>query len=79
VLLHLLAVVTGEVVGYTLPLFWINLSGILSLVGLGLWALRPNDEAEEHTLAETHVGAFPDSHCYARHRRAGLQVNILVF
>ncbi|HEY0582586.1 MAG TPA: TMEM165/GDT1 family protein [Chloroflexota bacterium] len=37
---HLASVVLGEVLGVTLPTFWIHLLGGLAFIGFGLWTLR---------------------------------------
>lgn len=53
-LVHLLSVLIGEVLGATLPTFWISLAAGLAFIGFGVWTLR-GDELEEDATRKEHA------------------------
>lgn len=52
-LVHLFSVLIGEILGATLPTFWISLVAGLAFIGFGVWTLR-GDKLEEETGQKEH-------------------------
>ena len=55
-LVHLFSVVLGELVGITLPIFWVKLLAGVAFLGFGWWTLRGDEFTETDQLAERSVG-----------------------
>ena len=55
-LVHLFSVFIGEVLGATLPTFWIGIAAGLAFVGFGIWTLRGDELDEEHKMEEHRLG-----------------------
>ncbi|NWJ44986.1 MAG: TMEM165/GDT1 family protein [Chloroflexi bacterium] len=54
-LVHLFSVTIGEVLGASLPSFWISIAAGLAFIGFGIWTLRGDElddegEVKEHAL-----------------------------
>ena len=57
-LVHLFSVAFGELLGLTLPRFWINLAAGLAFIGFGLWTLRGDSLDDDETKAAHRFGPF---------------------
>jgi len=55
---HLLSVAIGEVAGFALPVFWIQLLAGLAFIGFGIWTLRGDEIDEEETARGGTFGPF---------------------
>lgn len=55
-LVHLFSVVLGELVGLTLPVFWVKLFAGVAFLGFGIWTLRGDEVDEDERLAERRFG-----------------------
>ncbi len=53
-LVHLFSVLIGEVLGATLPTFWIGLAAGLAFIGFGIWTLRGDKLDEEGEKLKEH-------------------------
>jgi putative Ca2+/H+ antiporter (TMEM165/GDT1 family) len=56
VAISLISTLLGNVLGTSLPLFWINLLAGLAFVGFGVWALRGEAVPDEQRSAGGHFG-----------------------
>ncbi len=56
-LVHMFSVLIGEVLGATLPTFWISLAAGVAFIGFGLWTLRGDKlDEEEESVKEHRLG-----------------------
>src|SRR5947209_7001657 len=55
-LVHLLSVGIGEVLGLTVPLFWVQALSGLAFIVFGLWTLRGDKLKDEERQTEPHFG-----------------------
>jgi putative Ca2+/H+ antiporter (TMEM165/GDT1 family) len=57
-LVHLFSVLIGQVLGFKLPIFWVNIIAGLAFIGFGLWTLRGDKLTRKNRL---HVSALGHS------------------
>jgi putative Ca2+/H+ antiporter (TMEM165/GDT1 family) len=55
-LVHLFSVGLGEVLGVTLPAFWVRLIAGLAFVGFGLWTLRGDTYDDRNAKSQSRFG-----------------------
>jgi Ca2+/H+ antiporter, TMEM165/GDT1 family len=55
-LVHLFSVMIGQVLGVTLPAFWISLAAGLAFIGFGVWTLRGDKLDDEEGIKEHRLG-----------------------
>lgn len=55
-LVHLFSVGLGEIVGLTIPVFWVRLLAGLAFIAFGLWTLRGDQLGDDDRLAERRWG-----------------------
>jgi putative Ca2+/H+ antiporter (TMEM165/GDT1 family) len=57
-LVHLFSVAIGELLGLSLPTFWISLAAGLAFIGFGAWTLRGDSLDDDHAEVGKRFGAF---------------------
>lgn len=55
-LVHLFSVGLGEIVGLTIPVFWVQVLAGVAFIAFGLWTLRGDEFSEHDRLAERRFG-----------------------
>ncbi|HEY7061445.1 MAG TPA: TMEM165/GDT1 family protein [Chloroflexota bacterium] len=55
---HLFSVGIGELLGLTLPLFWIHILAGLAFIGFGVWTLRGDTIDDEEVRPKPRLGPF---------------------
>ncbi len=55
---HLFSVVIGEVIGLTLPVFWVAIAAGLAFIGFGIWTIRGDTINDEDRTPWARYGPF---------------------
>jgi putative Ca2+/H+ antiporter (TMEM165/GDT1 family) len=55
-LVHLFSVGLGEIVGLTIPVFWVHVLAGVAFVAFGLWTLRGDELGDDNRLTERRWG-----------------------
>jgi putative Ca2+/H+ antiporter (TMEM165/GDT1 family) len=55
---HLFSVALGELLGLTLPTFWIAIAAGLAFIGFGIWTIRGDDLDNDETSKPNRFGPF---------------------
>ncbi len=55
-LVHLFSVGLGEIVGLTIPVFWVHVFAGVAFIGFGLWTLRGDELGDDDRFREQRFG-----------------------
>ena len=55
-LVHLFSVALGELLGLTIPVFWVQVRAGLAFIAFGLWTLRGDEVEDDERFAERRFG-----------------------
>jgi len=55
-LVHLFSVALGELLGLTIPVFWVQVLAGLAFIAFGLWTLRGDEVEDDERFAERRFG-----------------------